>query len=294
MLDLKALLAKILNCLTCDLLYSGSFTSGTLTLTNAIANYKSLIFVYQDNDGVLHTQQVITNNTSGGDFILDVVRVTGAPYLKNMVININGKVLTCNFNRQWAGTTPTTGNYVIINKVYGCKGIVSNGGGYLTSKLYEIFSHLERWCGYVRFKGVVGENIECISWVNSVFNLLSNREHQSNIEHRRWNKWDKTSRRSLCCIFLTWFQNKYNERYSDSSIQIRFSGWVHLANCEPVLLSLHNEWSNWLLIRQLGRLLVGYKPTVEREHRVQGFWSRDIQQNKYSYITIPERGCLAC
>lgn len=129
MLDLKALLVKILNCLTCDLLYDGSFTSGTLTLTNAIANYKSLIFVYQDNDDVLHTQQVITNNASGGNFILDVVRVTGAPYLKNMIININGNVLTCKINRQWASTTPTTGNYVIINKVYGCKGVVANGGG---------------------------------------------------------------------------------------------------------------------------------------------------------------------
>ena len=159
MLDLKALLAKILNCLTCDLLYDGSFTSGALTLTNAIANYKSLIFVYTDNDGVLHTQQVITNNVSGGDFILDVVRVTGAPYLKNMIFNINGNVLTLQFNRQWAGTTPTTGNYVILNKVYGCKGIVANGGGYLTSKFYSIFSHLERWWEYVRLKSFIDENV---------------------------------------------------------------------------------------------------------------------------------------
>lgn len=140
MLDLKALLAKILNCLTCDLLYDGSFTSGTLTLTNTIANYKSLIFVYTDNDGVLHTQQVVTNNVSSKNFILDVVRVTSVPYLKNMIVSINGNVLTSNTNRQWASNTPTTGNYVIINKVYGCKGIVANGGVFNLQVLRNILT----------------------------------------------------------------------------------------------------------------------------------------------------------
>lgn len=294
MLDLKALLAKILNCLTCDLLYDGSFTSGTLTLTNTIANYKSLIFVYTDNDGVLHTQQVVTNNVSSKNFILDVVRVTSVPYLKNMIVSINGNVLTSNTNRQWASNTPTTGNYVIINKVYGCKGIVANGGGYLTSKIYEIFSHLERWWEYVRLKGVVGENIKHINWVKAVCHLLSDCEHKSYFKYRWLNTKHHASKWSLYYVFRAWLQNQYNKRFCNRGVQVRYAGRLCFEYCKSLLLSLHNEWSNWLLIRQLGRLLDGYKPTMEREHRLQGFWSRSIQQNKYSHITIPQRGCLAC
>lgn len=52
-------------------------------------------------------------------------------------------------------------------------------GGYLTSKLCEIFSHLERWCGYVRFKGVVGENTTTINkYWNSLQCKRSNKYHK--------------------------------------------------------------------------------------------------------------------
>lgn len=238
MLDLKALLAKILNCLTCDLLYDGSFTSGTLTLTNTIANYKSLIFVYTDNDGVLHTQQVIINNASNRNFILDVTRVTGVAYLKNMIININGSVLTSNTNRQWAGNTPTTGNYVILNKVYGCKGVVSNGGGgYLTSKFYEIFSHLERWWEYVRFKGVIKQNIESNLQpvgLGLLFRRFKNITCKPDIdkgERKRLecdSKWIQTSFRKLS--FCGQLSNGL--LYSKHSIHNTRGKFIDVSNCE--------------------------------------------------------------
>lgn len=255
MLDLKALLAKILNCLTCDLLYDGSFTSGTLTLTSAIANYKSLIFVYQDNDGVLHTQQVITNNASVGDFILDVVRVTGAPYLKNMIININGNVLTCNFNRQWSSTTPTTGNYVIINKVYGCKGVVANGGGYLTSKLYAIFSHLERWWEHVRFKGVVGENIKESSasgYILKIGNATCKRT-KCDIHRHKHTKWSNCHR-------------GLSDKNTERELGVQRNRWIQ-------------QYVGASSLPQYGKL--GNKRVIR---------SSGILHD----ITISERGCLAC
>lgn len=127
MLDVKALLAKITDSLICDLLYNSSFTTGTASLTKSIANYNSLIFVYTDNDGVKHTKRIVTNKSSSVDGILDVVRVTGAVYVKTMVFNINGQTLTASCNRQWASNTPTQGSYVTLKKVYGCHSI--GGGG---------------------------------------------------------------------------------------------------------------------------------------------------------------------
>ena len=137
MLDLKALLSKILNNLTCDLIYNGSFTTGNISLTNSIANYKSLIFVYKDNDDVRHTKRIVTNNASSINVILDVVRVTGAAYLKAMLVNINGTTMQSGFNRQWASNTPTQGSYVILEKIYGCTSVAVGGVFNL-----QVFKHL--------------------------------------------------------------------------------------------------------------------------------------------------------
>ena len=136
MLDVKALLAKITDSLICDLLYNSSFTTGTASLTKSIANYNSLIFVYTDNDGVKNTKRIVTNKSSSVNGILDVVRVTGAVYVKTMVFNINGQTLTASYNRQWASNTPTQGSYVTLKKVYGCHSI---GGGVQLKGIFSAF-----------------------------------------------------------------------------------------------------------------------------------------------------------
>ena len=66
-----------------------------------------------------------------------------------------GRVLASGEVQVWLyGGSPST-NQPYFNVTY-----VVDGGGYLTSKFYSIFSHLERWWEYVRFKGVAGEGAD--------------------------------------------------------------------------------------------------------------------------------------
>ena len=141
---IKALIAKIINLFTCDLIYNGSFTSGNVNLAKSIANYKKLIIVYTDNDGCTHTKTIVTNNANSVSIILDVLRVTGAWYLKCMTVALLNAGMNSSSNKQCSGSnTPTSGAYITIKKIYGCKNII--GGGY---GITLISSLLGRW-GYV-------------------------------------------------------------------------------------------------------------------------------------------------
>ena len=126
--SLKEWMTRVTNAFNCDLLYSGSFTSGTVNISKAISNYKKLIIVYSDNDGALHTKSVVTNNAANITTILDVLRLTGTNYNKSMIVSLGAGTMSSSYNRQQAGTAaPTQGTYITVQKVYGCTTIV---GGY--------------------------------------------------------------------------------------------------------------------------------------------------------------------
>lgn len=167
-----------------------------------------------------------------------------------------------------------------------------NWGGYRLTALFHCF--VERWWRYADYQGMDCEGTECHSWFGEIHGIVPGCEQHTNITCCRRSRRDKTSRRSLCCIFLIWLQNKYNERCINSSIPIRFSGWVHLGNCKPILLSLLYKRSGRHFVRQQRRLLDANKPTVDGEHRVSCFGRRDNEKNRYVNIAISERGCAVC
>lgn len=106
----------------CELLYDGSFTSGTVSLNNSVADYVKLIVVFTDNDGVKFTDAVITKKASTITTMFTAMRVTGALYSKGMIVTFNNDEMTVSYNNQsTAGATPTSGTYITINQVYGVR-----------------------------------------------------------------------------------------------------------------------------------------------------------------------------
>lgn len=129
-----------------------------------------------------------------GIVIMDVGWLTGGGfgyyYVQDATEGINvGKVTTYSVN----GTSNTTSFPVIKGHTYKDSAIqnvqgssfyfryykIKFWGGYLTSKFYETFSHLERWWEYVRLKGVVGENItKANKYWNNLRCKRSNKYHK--------------------------------------------------------------------------------------------------------------------
>lgn len=128
-------LSEIIGLFDCDVLYDGSFTTGSATLQKSVTNYKKIIVVYADNDGSLFTRQVINNNANFST-CCESLRVTGAQYAKGMIINVSGTSMSSSYNRQSAGSaTPTQGTYITVKKVYGCRTIV---GGYRVNFMRQL------------------------------------------------------------------------------------------------------------------------------------------------------------
>lgn len=112
----------------------------------------------------------------------------------------------------------------------------TNGGGYLTSKLYAICSHLERWWEHVRFKGFVDENIGklcrykegyCIGinrWKyfckwriqrcnNTIYTTNEKHTNYNPNSHKHWNCWVPTS---------IWSNKHLDKWLYNSSLELRF------------------------------------------------------------------------
>lgn len=301
MLDLKSLLAKILS----------------------KGEYKTLLWTNPSPTSAMSAQQLVASGADAYDYIEVVFKTAHvydgwftakAPYVSGTHITlfaptgstgeftgtIMNAVRTISMNNgvlsaDSAGTLNTSGfstnnNMCIPVYIYGIK----YGGGYLTSKFYAICSHLERWWEHVRFKGVVGENIKHINWVKAVCHLLSDCEHNPDFKYRWLNTKHHASKWSSYYVFRTWLQNQYNKGCFNWSVQACYARRLCFECCKSLLLHLYNKRFNRQLLYEHRRVLVQHKCSMEREHRVQGFWSRSIQQNKYSHITIPQRGCLAC
>lgn len=110
-----------------ELIYSGSFTTGTTTLQKSVVNYVKIVIVYEDNDSTTHTKVVITDKALSFTTVCSVLRVTGMDYKKGIIVSFNGTSMNVQSNKQGAGTaTPTDGSYITIKKVYGVRAIDSD------------------------------------------------------------------------------------------------------------------------------------------------------------------------
>ena len=124
MVDVKKLLTKLVDMFTCELIYDGSFTNGTTSLSKSVTNYKRIKILYTDNDGTTMTREVINNNSNVATYC-ESVRVTGEMYLKSMIVDLTGSTMKSTYNRQKAGTaSPTQGSYITVKKIYGYRSLV--------------------------------------------------------------------------------------------------------------------------------------------------------------------------
>lgn len=104
-----------------SLLYTGSFTAGSITLNDDVKNYWRIAVTANDNDGSIKTFNVI-NNYANFYTYLDFQRITGAWYGKTMIATFNGKTMTANSNREVHFSTVTSdGTYVTVKSIYGYK-----------------------------------------------------------------------------------------------------------------------------------------------------------------------------
>lgn len=151
MLDLKALLAKILLRITPTILSVGN-TSGSWECLGLLIQFGS------NTQSVSSATTQTWNTTFGTPYkytpvVFTQIVNTQAPNVFHVVAN-NITTTGCQWLR--SSSLSTAYNCTIHWVAIG----FSNGGGYLTSKLYATFSHLERWWEHVRPKGFIGENAE--------------------------------------------------------------------------------------------------------------------------------------
>ena len=140
--SLKKWMAKVANYFNCDQLCSGNYSSGSIALSKSIANYKKLLIIAHDNDGIKKSFELITEGASSVVTYLDFFRITGTWYGKSMILVINGATASINSNAQAHSGGVGSGSYVYLEKIYGCKSIV--GGGYCVTQLLQRlqrFSH---------------------------------------------------------------------------------------------------------------------------------------------------------
>lgn len=145
MLDLKALLSKILNNQGKVLFNNPSQAmSGTITLSDSAANYKMLVICFKTNDGFYDSTTVY--NPNGKDVILWSAGVTAASgnhgriYMKIKVVNISGTTINTSYNNV-SGTyyyrtaekdasvtgVGTIGDYIAITQVIGYPSLIGGG-----------------------------------------------------------------------------------------------------------------------------------------------------------------------
>lgn len=128
MLSIKKTLSKLLDASRPQLLYSGSFTNGSVTLSKAVSNYKRIILVYKDNDGTTFTREVINDKANSFVTCCESIRITGESYFKAMLIQFNGTTMASSYNRQGTrSAAPTQGTFITLQKVYGCTNLVGGG-----------------------------------------------------------------------------------------------------------------------------------------------------------------------
>ena len=109
-------------------LYSGTFSSDSVTLNSSITDCYRIIIRYTDNEGVLMTEEIVNwENNDHFSTYLSGMRFTTAAYFKSMYLTFNGNQVTITYNKQYSGTTLTeNNNYINIRQIYGYRREIIN------------------------------------------------------------------------------------------------------------------------------------------------------------------------
>lgn len=282
MLDLKALLSKILGCFqTTSTELNGSYNlkvlayrrCGIVTLNvwqTALAAIPkgawTTIGTLPEAYRPLHQVDLVMvdNNTSSVQNNTIQIRVP-----------VSGAVMV------WAYA-----NGVSTNQLLGTFSYI--GGGYLTSKFSNIFSHLERWWEHVRFEGFTCENINSLVWFGGIKRFLSTCKQQCNDGQHRANALYQIARRSLF--------SSLRIRNQDYSNQNRFSGnknsgqSSHFGIYRPILLYVNSKRELAQFLRQQSRVLVKRRWYMDCKHRISCFWCGDNVRHRGYDIILRSNG----
>ena len=114
-LDLKEWIAKVMCLADSDLLYSGSLTKGgSVQLSKSITNYKKIIIVAKDSDGVSKTFEHVHNNATSFATYCDFTRIVTGWYVKSAYLVFNNQTLQMPYCGQAYHSSQAQGNYVTI------------------------------------------------------------------------------------------------------------------------------------------------------------------------------------
>lgn len=103
-------------------LYSGSFSSGTITLSDSVSNYNEIMVVYADNDAPTKTHVVRHNKANAFQTYFDATRITSGWYAKSMLAYFSGNQVTKGYNRQaYFSAVGAEGSYIIVKQIIGKK-----------------------------------------------------------------------------------------------------------------------------------------------------------------------------
>lgn len=284
MLDLKALLAKILLRITPTILSSG----------NSIGSWECLGLLIQwgRNTQAVSSSATKTWNTSFSveykykPVVFTQITDTASPATFHVVAN-NITTTGCQWLRQSSSSTSynCTIHWVAIG--------FSNGGGYLISKFYSIFSHLERWWEHVRFKGVLSEDIKRSIQSCRDDRLLSTCKLQRDDTSRWFNALYQITRRSLCGFLYSRCKNETNTNGVGCSKDSGEQSCIGIY--KSILLYIKRWWHIQILLWKQPRVLAQCYGYLERKYRLSSWrCSTNVRYGRYNIATISERGCVAC
>ena len=265
MLDVKNLLAKILyrSC-------GGAFFVGNI----AANSYKDISVTFDKAFDALPSVVVCLNSNSTSPNMGYVTAAVLSRSTTGFVVRV--------FNADTSTRTPWVDWVATVS-----------WGGYLTSKLYEIFSHLERWWEHVRFKGVVGEDIKRPIQSCREVRLLSTCKLQRDDTSRWFNAIYQITRRSLCGFLYSRCKNDAN---TDGVGCNKDSGEQSCIGIyKSILFYIKRWWHIQILLWKQSRGLAQCYRYLERKYRLSSWrCSTNVRYGRYNIATISERRCVAC
>lgn len=170
--------------------------------------------------------------------------------------------------------------------------ILTQWGGYLTSKFYEIFLHLERWWEHVRCEGFVGENIKRSIQSCRRDRLLSTCKLQRDDTHGWFNNLYQITKRSLCGFL---FSRCKNDASTNGVACNKDSGeQSYIGVHKPILLYIKRWWHIQILLRKQSSGLAQCCGYLERKYRLSS-WRRgnNVRYGKYNITQISNGGGMS-
>ena len=286
MLDLKALLSKICKALGFVDIQTYNIDGGfTVRRIWHIINisYNGNVKAYTHSAwNTITTLPVGQRPSANVNFVVAENNTSSAA-----TFGLQGRVLTSGEVQVWVFGNSPSNNQPYFNVTY-----VVNGGGYLTSKFSNIFSHLERWWEHVRFEGFTCEDINNLVWFGGIKRFLSTCKQQCNDGQHCANALYQIARRSLFSSLCIRNQNHSNQnRFSGSKNSGQSS---HTWFYRPVFLHVGSKWKLSQLLWQQSRLLAKCYGDMECKHRISCLWrSNNVRHRGYHIIPHSNGGGMS-